>query len=232
MKILELLRGRMAERTANNADIIAAAARKTAGGETVDHVALERAMFEERLTLDAFADLVRQAEQRQRWRAAMDRLPAATARRQKATAAIEKERAAFEAVHAAWMERAGELDAEFAAADAIVRAGEEARAQLTRPENVPGAVGEQLAAAVAELEEAERRVEGVGREQREWQQTLATRERMAADGQGLAAADNARLAKQAERRVAELAAELVTAQEAAAAAKKTVESLGEKSLKA
>lgn len=224
MKILELLRGRLAERHTNNADTIAAAARKTAAGETVDHLALENALVEERLGVEDFVALVTQAERRQSWRAAVDKLPAATARAAKATGTIAKERAAFEAVHAAWVVRGTELEAELEAAETLVRAGEEARAKLSNPANVPGAVGERLAEAMGDQQEAVERVAGVERQRREWGENLSRRLGFVRQHDGTPEAqEHARLAAQAERRLAELAAELADANTALAAAQKNLD---------
>jgi hypothetical protein len=224
MKVLDLLRGRQAERHTNNADAIAAAARKTAAGETVDHLALEHAMVEEGLSVEDFAALVGQAERRQSWRAAMDKLPAATARVAKTNATIERERVAFEAVRDAWFQRANELDAELAAAEPLVRAGNEAREKLSNPANVPGVVGERLAEALADQAEAVERVAGVGRQQREWGENLSRNNGFAErHNDSERGKDYARLGAQAERRLAELAAELADANTALAAAQKNLD---------
>lgn len=221
MKVLDLLRGRKAERHTNNADAIAAAARKTAANESVDHLALEHAMAEQGLSVEDFAALVGQAERRQSWRAAMDKLPAATARAAKANATIEKERTAFEAVRDAWFQRANELDAELSAAETLVRAANDAREQLSTPANVPGVVGERLAEAAADQQEAVERVAGVERQRREWNENLSRNNGFAERHNDTEKGkDYSRLAAQAERRLAELAAELVDANAALVDAQK------------
>ena len=231
MKVLDLLRGRKVERHTNNADAIAAAARKTAANESVDHLALEHAMVEEGLSVEDFATLVGQAERRQSWRAAMDKLPAATARAAKANATIEKERAAFEAVRDAWFQRANELDAELSAAETIVRAGNDAREQLSTPANVPGVVGERLAEAAADQQEAVERVAGVERARREWHENLSRNNGFAErHNDSERGKDYSRLATQAERRLAELAAELVDANAALVDAQKHLDTWVQRAL--
>lgn len=226
MQVLEMLRSRFNERKTNATETLANAAKKLAAGETVDHAAIENAIVETGTTVDDFEHMVELARRRHGWRSTYEKGTAANTRLEKANATAERERGQFEQIKTAWLERAAELDAEIRAAQKVVDAAAAARTDLTRPQNVPGPVGQQLVDAHRALSEASGRVSDVARQlkeqreleksQREWADHKRTLNQSNEHG---SADDHEARANRAARRIKELESELkeATAVEAAAA---------------
>jgi len=146
--ILETLRGRMAARRETNAETLMAAARRIAAGETVDPSAVESALVAERATVDDFSAMVELARRRQSWHATRDKGPAAIIQRDKLTTELEAERQRFEAARLAWNAASEKLNAKLSAAINTVSASNDATDNLTHPKNIPGPLGEKMAAAL------------------------------------------------------------------------------------
>lgn len=152
--ILDALRGRMIQREANALDTLAAGARAAARGEAYDARAIEQALVETRQTVADFEAAVEVARQRTAWLSAFDKLASATAKVGKLEGAAATEKARFEAARQAFIEKAGAIDADLAAARSTQDKGRQARDRLLDPGGVPGSIGEKYRAAVAEAEAA------------------------------------------------------------------------------
>lgn len=178
MDVLSLLRNRFAERTRNAAEVVSAAARKVAAGQSVDHAALEAAMVATNTSVDAFATLVELHTTRAGWRADYEKLKDATAKRDKANATIEREDAAFIEYQQKHQAKMAKLQAEYREAAKVVERGELARRELATVANVPDPAAqslrdahEALATASGAVSSANRAIreanEGIKREE-EW----------------------------------------------------------------
>lgn len=151
MKIFDLLRSRVNERRLSALETLVAAANRVAADESVDHAAVESALHEAGRSVDDFENMVELARKRRAWRADHDKGKAANARLAKAQATADRERAQFETIREAWIARATELDNQIRSAQQLVDAANSAAYELVRPDNVPGAPGEQLRVAHDEL---------------------------------------------------------------------------------
>lgn len=146
--ILETLRGRMAARRESNAETLAAAARRIAAGESVDTGNVEAALVQENKSVDDFEALCELARRRQVWHATRDKGPAAIVQRDKLTTELEAERQRFEAARLAWVAASEKLNAKLSAAVNTVSASNDATDNLTHPKNIPGPLGDKMAAAL------------------------------------------------------------------------------------
>jgi chromosome segregation ATPase len=146
--ILDVLRTRMVARRETNAETLMAAARRIAAGETVDPSAVETALVAERATVEDFEGMCELARRRQVWHATRDRGPAAIVARDKLTNELEAERQRFEAARLAWVAASDKLNAKLSAAINTVSASNDATDNLTHPKNIPGPLGDKLAAAL------------------------------------------------------------------------------------
>lgn len=227
MSVLELLRGRMAARKNTADETLAAAAKRLAAGESIDHGAVETALVETRQTVDDFEAMVSVATRRREFRAAMDKGPAATTKLEKIQSTAANERAQFEKIQTAWLQRAAELDEQIRTAESIVGRARDAREELVKPANVPEPLRTRLVEAHAALGEAHTTRERLEREMREVRDRLKQRSELAnhyrelnATGQFGTAEDYETLAKRCQRRLAELEPEFAEATTAVAAAEK------------
>lgn len=238
MRVLEILMSRSRERHNTAAEALVAAANRIAADEAVDPGTVERALVDAGKDVAEFERLCELAKQRREWRSAWDRRQAADAKKAKAQMALDKEREAFEAAHATWVDKGSSLEAEIAAAASVVDAADVARARLVMPKNVPGPLGEKLAAAIAERDAATERVAAANRELREVRQLekdqrdwCQHKREMNLSTLGGDADDHERRANRAARRAGELLAELQAAQSAEEAAAANVKSLEAAALK-
>lgn len=233
MQVLEMLRARVRERVLNSDELLATAANRVAADEAVDHGAVEAALEATGKSVDDFERMVELFRRRRQWHATLDRRAAATTRLGKARAAAEREREQFETIRRQWMTRGAELDAELAAAQTIVDAGNTAEHQLIDPANVPAPLGPQLveahglvdatAATVQAIARELREVRGREKSETEWAEHKGALNMSTPAGDS---EDHRRRAARATRRAAELATELATAQaeeKAALAALKRLE---------
>jgi hypothetical protein len=227
MNLLEALSARMNARRTNANDVLVAAARRLAAGESADDAAVERALVETGTSLDAFRELVELCQRRREWYVSMDRGPAAAARVAKANATLEREAAAFQATHDAWMERRRQLSADLDDAERIVAAARAARDELLRPDNVPGDLANRLREAHDGVVAAACEVERLNNDRRHWVEQEKTQRGWAEEKRRLNkstpqgdAEDHARAADRAARRVADIDAQLPAARDAAEAAEK------------
>lgn len=212
MQVLDMLRTRLASRKTTADETLVSAANRVAAGETVDVAAVENALVDMGRDFEYFENMCTTARRRREWRVHLDRIPAATTRLEKARAAAERERAQFDKIAAAWHQRGRELDAEIHAAEELLNRGLSAREELTKPENTPGPVGQRVAEARAAVEVAETNLGALRRQQRDATERLKRntdfREhhtKFNTHGPaGQNAADYDRLAKRAERELAEL----------------------------
>jgi hypothetical protein len=221
MKLFEILRSRVNERRMSALETLVAAANRVAADESVDHAAVESALHEAGRSVDDFENMVELARKRRAWRADHDKGKPANTRLAKAQATAERERAQFETIRAAWMARATELDNEIRAAQKLVDAANSAAYELVRPDNVPGAPGEQLRVAHDELAQCSSEVARCSRGVRHETELEKTQLAFAAEKESLNqstpygdAADHKRRAASAARRKAEWAEQLKTAEAA------------------
>jgi uncharacterized protein (DUF1778 family) len=227
MSVLELLRGRMAARKTTADETLAAAAKRLAAGESIDHGAVETALVETRQTVDEFETMVATANRRRELRAALDKGPAANTKLEKLQTTAAHERAQFEKIQTAWFERAAELDGQIRAAETIVGRARDAREELVKPASVPEPVRTRLVEAHAALEEAHTKRSALEHEVKEVRDRLKQRNEFADHYRELntaglhgTAEDYETLAKRCERRLAELQPELDEALAAVADAEK------------
>lgn len=218
MTVLDLLRGRVADRQTSHDETLAAAARRVAADESVNHDAVDAALAATGRTVDDFAGMVELARRRQRWRATVERGTAAQLRLDKATATAERERAQFEKTRDAWLVRARELEAELSAARRLVEAADQAAEELRRPENVPEPARKLVVDATNTHATARERVATLERERKTATEGLRHHEywrdhhrKLNTSGPSGDAADHERFAVRAQRRVKELDGELVIA---------------------
>jgi chromosome segregation ATPase len=236
LTVLEALRERMATRRRTHNETLLAAARRAAAGESVDDAAVDAALWSTGKDVDEFRRLVELCQRRRDWYAAMDRGPAAKATLDKLKATMDRERAAFEQAAAAWRVRATELESQISAATTTVAMATDARNQLVAPDNVPG----ELAARISEAQELANAtadaVEQNRRERRERAEAAKTQREWAQEkrdaGHGPVGVDeHERAATRAEKRVAELDAELPNAERAHADAERELRRLESLALK-
>jgi hypothetical protein len=223
-ELLDTLRARASRRHDTAVESAWAAAKRLAAGESVSPENVETALGEAGLTVDDFDRLVALARRRRDWFAAVDKATPARAAHDKLAAKLDGERAAFDEACRRWHERAKAADAELAALDTVVRAGANARDELCKPANLPAAVAARVQAALDEQHAANVAVGDVNRaireqrgilDQRTW---MAEQKREGGRWHPLDIDEDERLAKRAERQIAELEQEAKRAAAAVRAA--------------
>jgi hypothetical protein len=154
MSTIETLKARATERRTADAAAVAAAARLIASGGTVaDVVALETAMAGAGVDVEGFDKLVAVSRARAADRLAVSRIPDAEARVAKLTSTMERIGAERQRAIDEAYKQLVRLEADVAAATAVVTDGRAARDRLLR--DVPGIAGERLAAARTAHREAD-----------------------------------------------------------------------------
>ena len=228
-QILEMLRSRMAARAESNAEVLVAAARRIAAGESVDTAAVETALVAEGKSVDAFEAMCELARRRQAWHAARDRGPAAIVQRDKLTRELDAARNEYEKLRLRWVETSGQLGQQIDALIAVVSASDDATAKLTAPENVPGVLAERIRAADADHTAALQNAEAVRRDLKEARSRVkdeaewVVHKKQFNDQRASTLDDHERALARWERRVKELEAALPPAERAVAAALKTLQ---------
>lgn len=244
--LLDVLRGRMKARELNAIDTIAAAARAAARGDAYDIGSIEAALVEARLSADDFEKAVAQASRRAGWLNEFDKLAAAASKLKKLEAAAAAEEAKFEEQRRIFAEKFDAMNKEATAARSARDAGEQARGKLLDPKDVPGTIGEKYRAAVAEAEAASAAVGNLQRELREVRERMKSEEEWIVQLVGESSAklgpysplkqsgvvpesykldDHRRALARAQRRLAEIEAELKTAEQLVTKTRRAVDDL-------
>lgn len=208
MNILERLRSRMIERTGSNADILAAAARRTAAGENVDHAAVESALEMSGQTVEDFEDMVALAQRRQEWFRSLDALPSATATATKAQSGLDAAGATFEATRLAHDVVCTRLNADATAAASRIHEAVQARGNLLLPANVFEPLSTKLADARATAAAAKTDFDATewtlreDREAEKLEQNWIEHKKAAGDNQYSSGEGHELLLKRVQRRIA------------------------------
>jgi len=216
-----MLRGRRQQAVALSMDGIAAAARATAAGETIDVATLDRALEAVGMTPEQFDSLVSRCRLRGEDRRLLAVAAAAEAKLAKLGGEIEQARAVRDRLYEQHDKPIRAMVAEHNTLLNATVAGTLARENLYR--DVPGGAGIELAAADAEWRRAEvelsqlQRDAGDGKKEAEHYDEIASQQEAKRPQHGWEDTDNRSAARSARRR-ADRAAEALPAAEAAAKA--------------
>jgi len=162
MTVLEMLRGRRQQAVALSLDGIAAAARATAAGETIDVATLDRALQATGMTPEQFDSLVSRCRLRGEDRRLLAVAAAAEAKLAKLGGEIEQARAIRDRLYEQHDKPIRAMVAEHNTLENQAIAGTLAREALYR--DVPGGAGAELSAADAEWRSTEQELSRLTRE--------------------------------------------------------------------
>jgi len=223
LNIIEAIRGRRSQAVGISLDGIAAAARATANGETIDLATLDRALEATATSLEEFDTLVARCRLRAEDRKLLAVAAAAEAKLPKLGREIDAARQARDRILELHDRPLRELSAEHSALLDATIAGTLARENLFR--DPPGQAGVELAAATAEWKRAEvelsqlQRDAGDGKKEAEHFDQIAEQQEQRRPQAGWVDESNRSAARSARRRSDKAAAALPDAEKAAQAAR-------------
>ena len=223
MTVLEMLRGRRQQAVALSMDGIAAAARATAAGETIDVATLDRALEATGMTPEQFDALVSRCRPRGEDRVLLAAAAAAEAKLPKLGRQIDEARAIRDRLFEQHDAPIRQMVAEHNTLLNATVAGSIAREALYR--DVPGGAGIELAEADTEWRRAEtersqlERDAGEGKKEAEHYDAIAEQQEQKRPQHGWVDEDNRSAARSAKRRADAAAAALPAATAAAQAAR-------------